>query len=167
MGWTPCLPEVPYDRQTLWQEQRVSCVLILGFFSCLRGLTLSCSSALPHGVCQLAHTLCSPLCHWNNESITVQRPCMSGSELCQCACFSPTSKKALVSVRLLHYRGGCMVQEMQPGAVPSSVKSLPGTLIQGGGRDCFGLFPLQPICWPLHLCKKASRGYIAMERKCH
>lgn len=146
MGWTPCLPEVPYDRQTLWQEQRVSYVLILGFFSCLRGLTLSCSSALPHGVCQLAHTLCSPLCHWNNESITVQRPCMSGSELCQCACFSHTSKKALVSVRLLHYRGGCMVQEMQPGALPSSVKSLPGTLIQGGGRDCFGLFPLQPIC---------------------
>lgn len=38
-----------------------------------------------------------------------------------------------------------MVQMMQPGAVLSSVKSLCGTLIQGGDRDCFGLFPLQPV----------------------
>lgn len=104
-------------------------VLFLSSFSCLKGLSLGCSSAPLLWVCQQAHILHSPLSYCSEDgrdravhytsnlvhkpgkvlgtssrlSMAMQKPCVPGSHLCQCA---SNSKNSLVSVRLFNGTGG-------------------------------------------------------------
>lgn len=154
--WPLCRLDPLSSRSSILQTdplaRAASQVLFLSSCPCPKGVTLRCSSALLLWVCQWAHTLCSPLSYCNEEdrdckpqilsinpwkflvpeTIAMQKPCTSGSDLRQCALFNCTGKRTLVSVRLLHYRGGQIVQMMQPGAALSFVKGLNGNIIQGG-----------------------------------